>query len=229
MPAAYLFDMDGLLLDTEQMYLSSFVECGPEFGLSSEASHDLYMQVVGLSGTQSIVRMEEILAPAISVADFDTRVVEILKEKMRSNMPLRPTVEDTLKSLSKSKAQMAVVTSTRGAAARSHLEQAGILHFFDFVVGGDEVSANKPNPAPYLEAAARFGFAPEICAAFEDSDPGVTAASLAGCLSVQIPDVRPANKSLPDVGQLVAASLKEAVDLAQVAMQKRRTANQVAV
>ena len=105
---------------------------------------------------------------------------------------------------------MAVVTSTNRAPALAHLEHAGLLDYFELVVGGDEVSANKPDPAPYLQAAAALGVDPTQCAAFEDSDLGTQAAVSAGCLTTQIPDLRPP-VPLPALGQKVAANLVEAM------------------
>jgi HAD superfamily hydrolase (TIGR01509 family) len=108
---------------------------------------------------------------------------------------------------------MAVVTSTGRARARRHLDEAGLLHHFHDVVGGDEVPANKPDPAPYLEAARRLKVDPSRAAAFEDSDQGTAAAIAAGCVTVQIPDLRPPGRPMPRIGQHVAGDLRAAFDL----------------
>jgi beta-phosphoglucomutase-like phosphatase (HAD superfamily) len=105
---------------------------------------------------------------------------------------------------------MAVVTSTHGVSARAKLSKAGILDYFELVKAGDEVSANKPDPAPYLEAALALGVPANDCVAFEDSDLGTTAAKRAGCRTFQIPDLRPKDQPLPVLGQEVAADLGEA-------------------
>lgn len=222
MPAAFLFDMDGLLLDTERVYLNAFEECGTAFGLKEGQAHTLYLSLVGHSGAESGRRMAAVLEPDISVSAFETRVVELIEAKLAQGMPVRPTVRDTLARLREKGAEMAVVTSTKGDNARSHLDQAGLLDHFQFVLGGDEVSANKPDPAPYREAAARFGFDPKHCAAFEDSDPGVTAAAKAGCLAVQVPDLRPSDRPFAEVGQMFAETLHHAVSLAEDEMARLR-------
>ncbi|MQY41300.1 HAD-IA family hydrolase [Epibacterium sp. SM1969] len=224
MPAAFLFDMDGLLLDTERLYLNAFEDCGVEFGLKAGRAHQLYLSLVGHSSTEGERRMAAFLEPDIRVADFDARVMELANGRLKQQIPLRPTVRETLDRLRAGSAQMAVVTSTKGDHARCHLEQAGLLDHFQFVVGGDEVSANKPDPAPYREAAARFGFDPRHCAAFEDSDPGVTAATQAGCLAVQVPDLRPEDQPFAAVGQMFAKTLGQAVSLAEAEMTRLRSA-----
>ena len=106
---------------------------------------------------------------------------------------------------------MAVVTSSHRVNALHHLEIAGLAHHFELVVAGDEVPANKPDPAPYLQAAAALGIDPRACAAFEDSDPGIASATRAGCIAFQIPDMRPKNVPLPMLGQRTATNLAEAV------------------
>jgi beta-phosphoglucomutase-like phosphatase (HAD superfamily) len=124
-------------------------------------------------------------------------------------------VAEVLTDLAGQGARMAVVTSTLGDRARHHLEVAGLLGHVEFVLGGDEVRATKPDPAPYLQAAERLGVNPNHSAAFEDSDRGIAAAVAAGCHAVQIPDLRPVDKPLPDLGQMVARTLAEAVSMAQ--------------
>jgi len=75
------------------------------------------------------------------------------------------------------------------------------------------VAANKPDPEPYLHAARVLGVDPADCAAFEDSDTGITAAIRAGCMAVQIPDLRTPNTPLPNLGQRVARDLRHAVEM----------------
>jgi beta-phosphoglucomutase-like phosphatase (HAD superfamily) len=86
---------------------------------------------------------------------------------------------------------IALATSTRADTARRKLALAGFVDYFDFVIGGDDVIHAKPNPEPYVTAAARLGMAPSSCWALEDSDNGVRAAPGAGAWVIQIPDLVP--------------------------------------
>ena len=211
-PEAFFFDMDGLLLDTERAGSLAFCEITRAFGVAHDDARAFYASLVGASGAVTRERVGEFI-PGV---DVDVLVADwhvALDRQMERQVPVKPTVRETLDALAGQGRRLAVVTSTRGARAAEHLERAQLRDHFETVVGGDEVSANKPHPAPYLEAAERLGVDPVRAAAFEDSDHGVASAVAAGCLVVQIPDLRPEDRPLPDLGQHVAADLASAARL----------------
>lgn len=209
--AAYLFDMDGLLLDTERLFCDIAVEMLVPHGFVPHEIKAHFLTLVGSSGAESTRKLSAFLAGKLDSAHFHNAWHDNLRQRLEDHVPLRPTVLTCLDHLAGQGARMAVVTSTHGHAARHHLKTAGLLHYFESVTGGDEVSATKPDPAPYREAAAGLGVDPRDCAAFEDSDPGTASATKAGCRVVQIPDLRPVDKPLPDLGQLIAGDLWAAV------------------
>lgn len=209
LPDAFLFDMDGLLLDTERLALAAFVEVTAPHGVDAVAAERFFLTLVGTSHAVTRERTQAFL-PGVPFDTLDAGWTAAMARQMQGGVPLRPKVRPVLEALAARAARMAVVTSTRAARAAHHLEAAGLAHFFERVTGGDEVSANKPDPAPYLETATAMGVDPARCAAFEDSDRGITAAVRAGCRAVQIPDLRPPDP-LPRLGQLVAVDLEEAM------------------
>lgn len=212
-PAAYLFDMDGLLLDTERLARAAFLQVAGELGLDQAEAARFFLTLIGTS-TQEGTRLTRAFLPAhLAVEDLEARWNAHYEQRLEQDVPMRPGVAEVLQQLSGQGARMAVVTSTHGARARRKLDKAGIAAHFEFVLGGDEVSANKPNPAPYLEAAARLGLQAHLCAAFEDSDRGVAAAVAAGCQTVQVPDLRPVDVALPALGQGIADTLSQAIAL----------------
>lgn len=214
-PHAFLFDMDGLLIDSERVYSAVARDILVPRGHAAGAVDTFFLTMVGVSGAQSVERLIRYLGSEAAAADFNAAWHAEVARRLQDHIPLRPTVQDSLARLSGQGARMAVVTSTNGASARGHLDRAGLLPHFELVLGGDEVSARKPDPAPYLEAAAALGLAPDLCAAFEDSDHGITAAARAGCMAVQVPDMRPADAPLPQLGQHVRADLWAAIDAVQ--------------
>jgi len=212
-PAAYLFDMDGLLLDTERCYLEVGLPLLTALGHSAADMRAFFLNLVGSSEKVTHARLVDLIGDEAEAQRFQAQWRAQLGVRLSTHVPLRPTVADTLADLHAAGARMAVVTSTYGEAARHHLHVAGLIDYFEVVIGGDEVTANKPDPAPYLQAAAAMGVAAAHCAAFEDSDRGITSAVRAGCRAVQIPDLRPADTPLPDLGQHVATDLRCAVAL----------------
>ncbi len=211
MPAPCLFDMDGLLLDTERVFMALSVDLLTPRGFEVATVEAFFRTLVGSSSAETKTRIADFLGGAAAADAFYEDWYAALETALADHIPLRPYVVEVLTHLQSAGHPMSVVTSTRGAMARAHLQTVGLLEFFDHVTGGDEVSANKPDPAPYVEAAAKFGVAPEVCFAFEDSDRGIASAMAAGCKAAQVPDIRDASVPLPALGQIVATDLRDAV------------------
>ena len=209
--AVFLFDMDGLLLDTERVHLRAFLEVTQRLGVASEGDTPFFLSLVGCSMKITNQRLAEYLPRQVSRSSFLAVWDEVAHERTEQAIPLRPHAQDVVRGLHANGNRLAVVTSTSGARARKNLEKAGLLQHFDLISGGDEVSANKPDPAPYRETAESLGVDPATCYAFEDSDHGITSAVAAGCIATQIPDLRPPGTPLPKLGQRTAVNLKDAI------------------
>ncbi|WP_299041676.1 HAD family phosphatase [uncultured Tateyamaria sp.] len=212
-PHAFLFDMDGLLIDSERVYAAVARDILVPQGHAADSVSAFFLTLVGVSGAESVQMLTTFLGDPAKAAAFNADWHAGVAQRLQQDVPLRPTVRDALATLGGQGARMAVVTSTNGDSARRYLEQVGLLPLFEVVLGGDEVSARKPDPAPYIEAAAALGLDPGLCAAFEDSDHGITAAARAGCRAVQVPDMRPPGVPLPDLGQGVAGDLSTAIKM----------------
>ncbi|NDR54893.1 HAD family hydrolase [Aliiruegeria sabulilitoris] len=207
---ALLFDMDGLLLDTERVALNSFLTIAADHAMESAQAEPFFLSLVGSSGPQTKQRLQ-----GVGIADVDRFQEEwgaLFRSLVSKDVPVKPGVQALIAELGAKGLTMVVVTSTRKDMARDQLGRAGLLEHFRDVVGGDCVAAHKPDPAPYLLGAARAGVAPGNCFAFEDSDKGVAAAVAAGCRVSQVPDLRPRNAGLPALGQGVFNNLREAVE-----------------
>lgn len=209
-PVAALFDMDGLLLDTERLGLAVNRDLMVRHGVDEDLAGRIAMEAIGTASARTYARIAEVV-PGLDVAAFDAEWRARVDAAMAENVPLRPTVGEVLQALADRDVPMAVVTTTRTERARHHLEVAGLAPFFRDVIGFGRYAAAKPDPAPYLTGAEVLGLDPARCAAFEDSDTGVTAARAAGCPTWQVPDLRPAGKPFPDLGQGQAATLLDAV------------------
>jgi HAD superfamily hydrolase (TIGR01509 family) len=219
---AYLFDMDGLLLDTERLAMRCFVEALEQFDMPRDISEPFGLTLIGTAAETTRAMLAEFLPPDISVQAVEDLWTEAFDAAIADGVPVKPGVAALLADLAGQGAKMAVVTSTTGERARHHLKQAGLLRHMAFVLGGDEVSATKPDPTPYLIAAEQLGVDPRNAAAFEDSDRGIEAAVAAGCHAVQVPDLRPSGAPLPDLGQMIVTTLAEAVDMVQASVASGR-------
>lgn len=212
-PKAFLFDMDGLLLDTERMFMSAFLELTRVMNIPDHSAEAFFCTLVGTSSKESTARLSEFLPAGTDLVDFDRRLRALHALNAQNGIPIKPFVVEVLQAIQSRGLPMAVVTSTHAASAHHHLKATELFQYFETICAGDEVSANKPDPAPYITAAQRLGLDPTDCVAFEDSDPGTTAAVRAGCKTYQIPDLRPVDKSLPDLGQVIVQDLGQAGQL----------------
>ncbi|MEL7025869.1 MAG: HAD family phosphatase [Pseudomonadota bacterium] len=207
---AVLFDMDGLLFDTERVNCRAFAATATQHQMTETAAHDLYLEVVGTSFANTMGRVGQAF-PGKSMDEFDRDWTARFQDLIATEVPLRPTVAATVRALCDADWPMVVVTSSTRAVALSHLERSGLWPMLKGVVAADDVDRHKPDPEPYVNGAALAGYPPDVCAAFEDSDTGTKAAVAAGCTVWQIPDMRPKDRPLPDLGQGVAETLAEAV------------------
>lgn len=199
LPAAIIFDMDGLLLDTEAAHMAAMTATVAALGL--DVPHDLFLRIVGVDRAHARAIIERATAPDFPIdrfyADSDRRFADIAITK-------RPGVDELLAALDARSLRRAVVTSTAREKAHARLAAAGILARFDTIVTVDDVADPKPAPDPYLLAAERLGARPGHCLALEDSHNGVRAAAAAGCRTIMIPNLLPPTD---ETRALVAATL----------------------
>ena len=186
-PAAILFDMDGLLLDTERIARESSRVTAVALGHT--ISDALALRMIGL-GSDEIARLFVTeLGAHFPFADYQELWNAKYREMLALGIPVRPGATEALTALRALGISCAVATSTHTPHARHKLAQAGILAYFDVVVGRDAVVHGKPAPDLYLHAANRLGVDVTQCWAFEDSLPGLTAAVASGARTHWVPDL----------------------------------------
>lgn len=210
--AAAIFDMDGLLIDSERATLCAWTEAALALGVVLRESD--YLQVVGKAAQDSHAILQAHLG---GVAPFEQAMVAVrsaLEEEGEGKellFPLKPGAAALLAQLQAAGIPCAVASSSRTDEIAQRLARVGVLQHFTAVAGGNEVLRGKPDPALYALAAARLGVDTALCLAFEDSHNGARAALAAGMGLVVVPDLlQPA----PEVAQACVAvlgSLQEAL------------------
>jgi beta-phosphoglucomutase-like phosphatase (HAD superfamily) len=185
---AAIFDMDGLLLDSERVIMQAWLVSAREEGVAlSEAD---FLTVVGAGASESRAKLTQLLGSRDAFETVRRRARQKLTTQPGIVYPLKPGALQILAMLRQRAVPCAVASSTRVSEVRSRLAKVGVLEFFQAVAGGDEVSHSKPDPAVYLLAAHRLGVSADECLAFEDTDHGAQAAHAAGMRVVLIPDLR---------------------------------------
>jgi HAD superfamily hydrolase (TIGR01509 family) len=202
---AVIFDMDGLLLDSERLYFQAYRDTRQALDLPEDDA--LFLSMVGTNNRHGRVMLEAGLNGAVPLATFTTHWDEACAAALAKGIPVKPGVDALLTQLTAQNTPYAIATSSNTQKAWKHLAKAEIDHHFDTLIGGDQVQNSKPAPDIYLRAAAALDIAPTKCAAFEDSENGVRAAHAAGMTTVQIPDIKHPNEALRQLNHTIAPDL----------------------
>jgi HAD superfamily hydrolase (TIGR01509 family) len=182
---AVLFDMDGTLIDSEKVWAVALRELAVVYG--GRLSESARIAMVGTNMAESMRILHDDLGEpwrdvATSADWLEVRVAELF----RAGLEWRAGARELLAAVRAAGIPTALVTSTGRDLVELALATLG-RHNFDVVVTADDVPAHKPDPTPYLAAAAALGVPPHACVAVEDSSTGVTSALAAGCAVVAVP------------------------------------------
>lgn len=213
---AAIFDMDGLLLDTERVCQQSFKKACEHLSLPFLES--VYLGIIGQNaqGIEQTIRDgygESLDYPALRKVwmHYYHGVVE------HQPIPVKEGVLELLEWFKLHLIPMVVATSTDKKLANVKLELAGLKHYFTNVTTGCEVSQGKPHPEIYLLAAERLNIKPEACLGFEDSNNGVRSGVAAGLQMYQIPDLVEPTTDIVSLGHTIKPSLATVLSQLQYA------------
>jgi len=210
---AVIFDMDGLLLDSETLTYDAYVLTAKRHGISCEFTD--YSRMIGLNMVEGVSVLREILPDDIDVSDFKAEWMELYRQRLDGTVPVKPGIPDIVDSLATRRVPMAVATSSQGEKARDILSRVGLARHMLAITGGNEVPRGKPAPDVYLATIAKlaaYGIrGADDCIAFEDSENGVKAARAAGLRVIQVPDLIPAARAATPPLHLIADSLAAGV------------------
>lgn len=207
LPDAVVFDMDGLMLDSERAINDCMARVSRELGHDLPAS--LWLQMIG--GGDGLCRrlLAERIGDAATVELLDRAQVEY-DAVADAGIDHRPGIVDLLDWLVARGIPRAVATSTRRPLAMRKLAAANLLPYFDAVCTSSDVAAPKPAPDVYLLAASTLGVEPARCLVLEDSPTGVRAALAAGMTPIQVPDMLVPDAAARALGHRIVGSLGDA-------------------
>lgn len=206
--AAVIFDMDGLMFDTEVVARMAWRKALADHGL--QIGDEAYIQIVGRTQQDTTRILREVLGDELPVEEIRARKIAHLEAHLEQHgVPLKPGLAALLDELDELRLPRAVASSTYRAIVERRLAVTGLRQRFHAVVGGDQVAQGKPAPDIYLAAREQLGVPAEGCLVLEDSAAGIQAAHAAGMIPVLVPDLVPSAAATVALAYRVVASLSE--------------------
>lgn len=182
---AVAFDMDGLLINSEELYFDVFDELLQRRG--KRYTHDLRRSMMGLPGPMAFQVLISNAELTDDIAELEEECDEIFSGVLPDRLATMPGVVELLDLIEQRGLPHCVVTSSRRSFAVDSLSAVGVIERFDFIITAEEVKRGKPHPDIYLAAAARMQVEPERMLVLEDSQHGVRAGLAAGACTVAVP------------------------------------------
>ncbi len=183
-----IFDMDGLMIDTESLLQKFWVQAANENGYPMTKEHVLGIR--SLASKYAIPHLKELFGNDFDYYAVRKRRIELMNNYIRENGIVKKAgLDELLEYLKSTDLKIAVATATDFQRTKMYLESINVFHFFDKIICGDMIENGKPNPDIYIEASRQLGFKPDECIALEDSPNGILSAYRAGCLPVMVPDL----------------------------------------
>lgn len=191
---AIIFDMDGVIFDTEMIYLKVWSNVFEKYGY--KMTKEIYASVLG-TGRENVKKVFlKHFGRNLPIDDMYVEKDENLAREIEKGVPLKLGVYEILKYLKENNFKIVLATSAISKRAFKQLKQANIESFFDVVVCRDEVRETKPNPEIFLKAADKLMVKPEQCIVIEDSSAGIEAAFNAGMVPIHVVDLKEADEKI---------------------------------
>ena len=207
---AVVFDMDGVIFDSERCVFECWIEIADKYGIKDIEKNFLACTGTTMSRTREI--MMEAYGADFPYDDFAHEASVIFHEKYdNGNLPIKVGVFELLDYLKEQGKKIALATSTRRQTVLYQLEQAGILKYFDEIITGDMVTKSKPDPEIYLMACEKIYVKPQNAFAIEDSYNGIRSAHAGGLRAIMVPDLLSANEEMKELSEVVLNSLNDVI------------------
>lgn len=206
---AVIFDMDGLILDTEKLLVKYWCQAANEAGFPMQKEHALNIR--SLARKFAIPYLQGEFGENFDYVSIRSRRMELMSQALeRDGLQLKKGIRELLEYLKQSGIPSAIATATDYERAKAYLTRAGVFDSFDKIVCATMVESGKPAPDIYLYAAEQLGLSPCECMALEDSPNGVRSAAAAGCVTVMVPDLTQPDE---DLGRLIFAKADSLLDV----------------
>jgi len=186
---AIIFDLDGLMLDTERISLNAWKKAALDFDYN--LTEEVFVQAIGRKISDTEALFKSLFGNDFPFHEVRAKRLEYGEMHLKEfGMPKKPGLLELLVLLENNKLKKAIATSTHKKFAEEKLSLAGLENRFSVIITGDQVHLGKPEPEIFLKAASALSVPPQECFVLEDSEPGIEAAFRAGMIPIMVPDLQ---------------------------------------
>ena len=205
LPSLAIFDMDGLIFDTERLFMEFLKKNASDFGYTVTAQ--AYAETTGLAGDHLLQKLHEQYGPKYPHAEISARSRADLNTFANAHgLPVKKGIPELLAFFAQQKVPCCVASSTATCYVRQYLERSGLSKWFSLVTGGDRVTRSKPDPDIFLISCSHFDVRPQDALVLEDSENGLRAAHNGKIPAICIPDLKYPSADYRDYACLIADS-----------------------
>lgn len=191
---AVIFDMDGVIFDTERIYLKDWEKIFEEYGY--DFKDEMYINLMGTGRKKVKEQYKKIFGQDIPIDEMYVRKDKMLYEAIKRGIPLKEGVEELIGFLKVKKLKICLATSAKRDRLEEQFLKSSISKNFDSYVCGDDVINSKPSPEIFLKAAELINVSPENCVVIEDSGAGIKAAFNAKMIPFHVKDLKEADDNI---------------------------------
>lgn len=207
-----IFDMDGVIFDSERVVLEGWKEIADKYGIKN--MEEPYMKCIGVNIDKCKEIFLDYYGEDFPYDEYESeQSANYHKKYDNGRLPLKPGVEKLLIELRKNNYNIAIASSTKLQTVKNQIEAAGLAQYFDKYVGGDMVAKSKPEPDIFIEAMKGFDVDAENVIVIEDSFNGIRAAYAAGMKPVMVPDLIAPDKEMEEKAWCIKNNLEEIIEL----------------
>lgn len=205
---AVVFDMDGVLFDTEKLCMDSWVAIAENRGISGV--EEVFPLCIGLNDNDTRALILDRMGDDFPYDEFKAEASAWFHAYVKENgLPVKKGVPEILAYLKENDWSVGLASSSRRQSVISHLERTGIRDYFSVIVTGDMVEHSKPQPDIYLKACEELGALPKESFAIEDSPNGIRAAHWAGMKPIMVPDMIAPNDEMKSITKWIFEDLTQ--------------------
>ena len=209
---AVLFDMDGVIIDSEQVVIDCWKVTADKYGIPD--IEVFCRKVLGVNAENTRKVFNKMYEGRFSYDDYKPQMRELFVKKFDDgDVPVKPGARQLLMYLKENGIATALCSSTSEAAVKREMRAVGLYDYFDVFVCGDQVTKSKPDPEIWIKGMEQLGVKAPDCAGIEDSFNGVKSAKAAGLYTIMVPDLVPPDEELRATADIILPSLNQVLEL----------------